>query len=238
MNLRGSSSASTSESKTAKGKCRPAPRRNWREQKTQSSGHFDVSSIQRIRGVRAASNCTLQRPASLEKHYAPRSVHRRITRAHLRRLLFSGFNLYQRTLSDPRAIARRLLPLPSALHQLRPEREDAALRRLDLMNRAAALAQKMTVHVLRNAQPQLPPRPIAIPPLELRRRQAEERRDARQVALRQINEPLLLAASGAPGLALKPKHDFRKDTNSGAGAPSGESRGAGFSLRRALARVD
>src|SRR5262245_26975831 len=36
--------------------CCPAPRRNCREQKTQSNGHFEVSSIQRIPGSGSAKS--------------------------------------------------------------------------------------------------------------------------------------------------------------------------------------
>jgi hypothetical protein len=54
-----------------------------------------------------------------------------------------------------------------------------------------------------NTQPQQVLSSINVAPLEFPRRHAHIFRNAIQIVFRQVNEPLLLAAIGASGLALK-----------------------------------
>jgi len=73
------------------------------------------------------------------------------------------------------------------------------------MNRAAAFAKEMAVLPAWHAQPRAMPRTIHIPLLEFARCHGEELRRARDIGVVHIDEALLLAASGAAGLAFETK---------------------------------
>ena len=70
-------------------------------------------------------------------------VHFGIPGAHFSSVTAGSGDLNQRTLADPRAIARRLQPFLPALEQFRPVGEDAALRRLGGMDRASTFRKKL-----------------------------------------------------------------------------------------------
>src|SRR2546430_1958411 len=122
---------------------------------------------------------------------------------HLPRPLTRGFDLHQIALADPRTPRRRLWPLPLVIHQLRPKREDSALRRLHRMDRTSAVHQKMALHLTRDSQPKLPLGAINIAPLKLNRPHPQKLRDAREIGLRQVYKSFLRAAIRAAGLAFE-----------------------------------
>src|SRR5208283_4323723 len=69
-----------------------------------------------------------------------------------RGLLARGLNRHEFSLSNSRAPPGGLVPLLPALHQLRPEWKNAALRGLDRVDGATVLTKKNTLSVLRGAQ--------------------------------------------------------------------------------------
>src|SRR5581483_12239416 len=83
------------------------------------------------------------------------SVHFRIRLPHFAGLLLGAANLNQRTLAHSGTILCGFEPLPPALDQLGPERENPALRRLHRVDGASALAQEAALRIARYAQPDL-----------------------------------------------------------------------------------
>lgn len=126
-------------------------------------------------------------------------------RPHLIGLRPYRLDLHQRTPVDPRTIPGRLPPLPPALDHLRPKRKNPALHRLHRMNRAPIRPQKRTLRIPGNAQPNPILRPVAVCPLELRRRQPQMRSNPNHIRFAQINKPPLLTTLRASRLALESK---------------------------------
>ena len=71
------------------------------------------------------------------------------------------------------------------------------------MNGAAALPQKMTLHLARHSQPDLPRRAVHIAPLERQLGNFKKFRDPLDITLGQVNKSLLSAAIRAARLAFK-----------------------------------
>ena len=130
-------------------------------------------------------------------------VHPRIPFPHLLRLLARRSNLNQGTFPDSRAPARGLVPLPAAFHQLRPERENAALGGLRRMNRAAVITQEPAHGIAWHSQAHLVSGAGDKLAFECRRGHPQKPGHARQVGFGQVHEACLAATFGTSGLALK-----------------------------------
>jgi len=134
------------------------------------------------------------------------SVHARVRGAHFGRPLARGFDLHQFSFSDSRAPRRGLLPFALAFHQLGPERKRTALHRLDGVNGAASVTQEMALLLARDAQAQQILGAIDVAPFKLTRRKPQVLRDTSEIAIRQVNETLLLAAGGTTRLAFESQY--------------------------------
>jgi uncharacterized protein (UPF0332 family) len=131
------------------------------------------------------------------------AIHPRIRRPHLRRLAARTFNLDQLAFSNSRTVSRGLLPLAFGIHQLRPERKNAALRGFRRMNGAPLVPQEMALAVARHPEPQQVPGAIDVAPLEVGRWHIHVLSHARQIRLGDVNKALLAATVGASGLAFE-----------------------------------
>src|SRR5215472_2036043 len=112
-------------------------------------------------------------------------------------------NLDQRSFADSGAISRRFVPFAPTLDEFRPEGEDAALRRLGGMNRAAVRFQEMAMRVAGHAQAEQTAGAVNISSFEGLRRHPKEGRRPEQILLRQIDKTPLPAAFRATALALE-----------------------------------
>lgn|SRR5579863_222467 len=130
-------------------------------------------------------------------------VKRRMSLPHVPRYRPRDINPHQLSLSNPRAPLPRFSPVPCIPHQFRPEGKRRALKRFRRMHRTPAVLQKPALRMSRHAQPAKVPRPVNIALLERRHAQFEERGQARNIVLGQIDEALLFAAFRAAGLALE-----------------------------------
>jgi hypothetical protein len=122
---------------------------------------------------------------------------------HFRRLLARHLNRHELSFAYAWTPRGSLVPFPSALYQLRPKRKDSALRRFDLVDGAAAMAKKNTLTVSRGAKTASIFRPINESVFKLLSGHGEKPGRALDVALGEIHKSLLLAALGAPRLALE-----------------------------------
>src|SRR4051794_24006357 len=109
------------------------------------------------------------------------SIKGRVRVAHFLRLIARGLDLNEGSFADSRTIGGRFAPRAAAIDKLGPEGEDAALRGLGLVNRTAAVAEKMTVGRGGNPQPRLILRAVDVFPFEAFRRYAEKRCHAADV---------------------------------------------------------
>ena len=127
----------------------------------------------------------------------------RVGSAHLAGMFAGGFNLHQVSFPDPRTPRGSLVPLLFAFHQFRPKGEQAALGRLDEVDRATAITQKDALRVSRCAQAPGISGPIHESLLEPALRHIQESGDALNIFLGEVNESFLLTAARASRLALE-----------------------------------
>src|SRR5579871_1156515 len=133
------------------------------------------------------------------------SVKLRVSLPHLAGLPGRCFDLNQRPLAHSRTVMSSLVPFPAALHQLGPERKNAALGRLGGMDGAAIFPQKMARAGARRSQPPPLAGAVNVPPLEGFGGQFQKLRHPLDVSLRQVDETLLPATGRASRLAFEPQ---------------------------------
>jgi 7-keto-8-aminopelargonate synthetase-like enzyme len=124
--------------------------------------------------------------------------------AHHFRLSVRVFDIHQFTLADSGAPASGFVPGATAVQELWPVRERAALRGLCLVNAAAAAYQKLALRMPRHAQTASVLCAKNIAALKLGRRHFQVIGKPNDVVFGQIHETLLFTTSGASGLARKP----------------------------------
>ena len=127
----------------------------------------------------------------------------RVRRAHFFRQTLGGLNIDEFTLADARAPGSRLVPRLAVVDQFGPVREASTLHGLGQMNPAAAAFEELALRMSGHAQAAQIFRPVDVAALEFRVGHAQICGESREVFFGQIDEPLLLAASGAAGLALE-----------------------------------
>jgi hypothetical protein len=136
-----------------------------------------------------------------------------MSRPHDLRRSLGVFDVHQFTLADTRAPASGLVPGAAAFHDLRPEWKGAALNRLCLMHTACAVREKLALCMLRHAESPRILCAVYVASFEDSHRHMDEPGKPRNILFSQIDEALLFAAFGTPGLTPEP-HCFRYSAGS------------------------
>lgn len=134
-----------------------------------------------------------------------RFVHPGISRPHFIGDFKCCSNLNQRSGSDPRTVHGGGLPGGNILHQLRPEREQPALRRLGRMDPATGRVQKVALRVPRLPQPDEITRPVNVLGFKRVRRHTQKSSSLGDVGFAQVHVPVLPAACRTACLTSKSK---------------------------------
>lgn len=127
----------------------------------------------------------------------------RMGRAHFFRQTAGRLDINEFTLADAGTPGARLVPRLAVVDQFGPVREASTLHGLGHVNPAAAAFQKLALRMFGNAQAAEIFRPVDVAALEFRVGHAQMCGQPREVFFGQIDETLLLAASGAAGLAFE-----------------------------------